>query len=162
MRKSLWIMLAVLLVVIGAPAAHADGVFAITFSGAGAPTVVGSNLLDYNSTSMEFTTPTLTINFDGQTFSLVNQGFTDISPTDVFSWAGVGGGGFGISPSGTKARIYSGSVPGDFTDVVQFGDVTFTAQTPVPEPSSVALMLLGVGLVFVMRKRIGHGLPQAS
>jgi len=31
-----------------------------------------------------------------------------------------------------------------------------------PEPSSVALMLLGVGLVFVMRKRIGQGLPQAS
>ena len=31
-----------------------------------------------------------------------------------------------------------------------------------PEPSSVALMLLGVGLVFVMRKRIGQHLPQAS
>ena len=33
--------------------------------------------------------------------------------------------------------------------------------TPAPEPSSVALMLLGVGLVFVMRKRIGQRLPQA-
>jgi len=28
-----------------------------------------------------------------------------------------------------------------------------------PEPSSVALMLLGIGLVFVMRKRIGRRLP---
>ena len=31
-----------------------------------------------------------------------------------------------------------------------------------PEPSSVALMLLGVGLVFAMRKRTGQRLPQAS
>jgi len=29
----------------------------------------------------------------------------------------------------------------------------------VPEPSSLALMLLGVGLLFVMRKRIGQRLP---
>jgi len=39
------------------------------------------------------------------------------------------------------------------------GGVCFTS---VPEPSSVALMLLGVGAVFVMRKRRGQGLPQAS
>jgi len=31
-----------------------------------------------------------------------------------------------------------------------------------PEPSSVAFMLLGIGLVFVMRKRIGRRLPKAS
>ena len=37
-----------------------------------------------------------------------------------------------------------------------------TAAVAAPEPSSIALMLLGVGLVFVMRKRIGQGLPQAS
>jgi hypothetical protein len=36
------------------------------------------------------------------------------------------------------------------------------AAVAAPEPSSVALMLLGVGLVFVMRKRIGQRLPQAS
>jgi len=36
------------------------------------------------------------------------------------------------------------------------------AAVTAPEPSSYALMLLGVGLVFVMRKRIGQGLPQAS
>ena len=37
-----------------------------------------------------------------------------------------------------------------------------TPAVAAPEPSSVALMLLGVGLVFVMRKRIGQCLPQAS
>jgi len=31
-----------------------------------------------------------------------------------------------------------------------------------PEPSSVAFMLPGIGLVFVMRKRIGRRLPKAS
>jgi PEP-CTERM motif-containing protein len=42
-------------------------------------------------------------------------------------------------------------------------EYTFTpASATVPEPSSIALMLLGVGLLFVMRKRIGQGLPQAS
>jgi hypothetical protein len=42
--------------------------------------------------------------------------------------------------------------------------LTFGALTPVstPEPNSVALMLAGIGLVFVMRKRIGHRRPQAS
>ena len=36
------------------------------------------------------------------------------------------------------------------------------AAVATPEPSSYALMLLGVGLVFVLRKRIGQSLPQAS
>jgi hypothetical protein len=31
-----------------------------------------------------------------------------------------------------------------------------------PEPSSVDLMLLGLGLVFVMRKRTGQGLSRTS
>jgi hypothetical protein len=39
--------------------------------------------------------------------------------------------------------------------------LTFTPVT-APEPSSVTLMLAGVGLVLVMRKRIGRRLPQAS
>jgi len=31
-----------------------------------------------------------------------------------------------------------------------------TDVTTAPEPSSVALMLLGVGILFVARKRMGH------
>jgi hypothetical protein len=40
--------------------------------------------------------------------------------------------------------------------------VTITDVSGVPEPSSLTLMLLGVGLALVMRKRIGQGLSQAS
>jgi hypothetical protein len=39
--------------------------------------------------------------------------------------------------------------------------VSFTI-IPTPEPSSLGLLLFGVGLVFVMRKRISRNLPQAS
>jgi hypothetical protein len=42
------------------------------------------------------------------------------------------------------------------------GTLFFRLRHCPPEPSSVALMLLGVGLVFVMRKRIGQRLPQAG
>ena len=162
MRKSLWIMLAALVVAIGAPRAHADSVYAISFSGDAS--VVGSNLLDYNSTSMEFTTPSLEVMFDGFTITLATTSTSGVSPNDPFTWA-IGGGGCDCFAAITDVSpfvffpIYLGSVP----QAVGFngGSVTFTAVT-APEPSSIALMLLGVGLVFVMRKRIGHGLPQAS
>jgi len=32
--------------------------------------------------------------------------------------------------------------------------------TPTPEPATGGLRLLGIGLVFVIRNRIGQGLPQ--
>jgi hypothetical protein len=41
------------------------------------------------------------------------------------------------------------------------GVLTFTP-VATPEPSSLVLMLAGVGLVFVMRKPIGQRLPQVS
>jgi PEP-CTERM motif len=162
MRKTLWIMLAVLLVAIAAPAVHADGVYAITFNGPGAPTVVGSDLLDYNSTLKEFTTPSLEIMFDGLTVTLDNQNFAGAFPTDRFSWGGpFVDGNFDISETLLGENIYSGALPSSaaFDD----GSVTLTAQTvPAPEPSSVALMLLGVGLVFGMQKRNPRGHQLAS
>ena len=53
----------------------------------------------------------------------------------------------------------------DFTHNADgFGSVTYGTPAPVttPEPSSLALILLGLGALLVMRKRIGQGLPQAS
>jgi hypothetical protein len=164
MRKSLWIMLAVMVVAVAAPAVRADGVFAITFSGTGAPTVVGSNLLDYNSTLGQFTTPTLEILFDGMDIILDNA-FQNVDPSDpFFVWLGPNFDGTieVIDQCCKPARfLFSGKTTSIMPQLA--GSVTLTEQTvPTPEPSSYALMLLGVGLVFVMRKRIGQSLPQAS
>jgi PEP-CTERM motif len=163
MRKSLWIILAVMVVAVAAPAVRADGVFAITFSGTGAPTVVGSNLLDYNSTLGQFTTPTLEILFDGMDIILDNA-FENVAPSDPFEWLGPNfDGTIEVIDECCKPAhvLFSGKITSSIPQLGGF--VTLTEQTvPTPEPSSYALMLLGVGLVFVMRKRIGQSLPQAS
>jgi hypothetical protein len=64
---------------------------------------------------------------------------------------------FYIDPSGGALSCPNCTATG----LVGSGPLTFAA-VAAPEPSSVALMLLGVGLVFVMRKHIGQRLPQAS
>ena len=59
----------------------------------------------------------------------------------------------------TRDVTYSGDA-----NKVGIGPLTETVAAAVaaPEPSSVALMLLGIGLLFAMRKRVSAGLPQAS
>jgi hypothetical protein len=42
------------------------------------------------------------------------------------------------------------------------GDLTFNLVTATPEPSSLALVLLGMTVVPLMRKRKGQGLPKTS
>jgi hypothetical protein len=149
MRKSLWLMLAVMVVAVSAPNAHADTVYAIAFSGPGAPTVVGSDLLDYNSTLFEFTAPTtLEIMFDGQDITLANSltGFT--TPGDTIEWF-TEAGNFYIYDT-FSGVLFAGPDTGSFGA----GSVMLAAQTP--EPSSVALMLLGASLV-LLRKRNSRG-----
>jgi PEP-CTERM motif len=161
MRKSSWIMVAVMVVAVSAPNAHADSVYAITFNGTGAPTVVGSNLLDFDTTTKEFTTPTLEIMFDGVDITLDLQFAPGVSPTDALFWAGpFSGGNFDVIDVPLDTPIYRGFLSAS----EPFGNdtATLTPFVVTPEPSSVALMLLGVGLVFMMRKRIGQGLPQAN
>jgi hypothetical protein len=72
-----------------------------------------------------------------------------------------------FSNGATSAPFPGGSLlaPGTYTTNFIGTDATLTvniAQTGVPEPSSLALMLSRVGLVFAMRKRIGKGLSQAQ
>ncbi len=47
-------------------------------------------------------------------------------------------------------------------DLIGLGNILYGAggPSPVPEPSTVGLMLLGIGLVFLMRNRVGQGLRQ--
>ncbi len=160
MRKSLWIMLA-LLVVIGAPAAHADS-FAVTFTGtvgvAPAPTAL----------DVTFPSPTLDITWQGVAFALTLP--SSSLSTDSYIWNSsvfcpipiTCTAQIGIIDQTNFSFTSSSSPVPSFSFPIGAGNLTFTPVTTAPEPSSVALMLLGVGLVFVMRKRIGQGVPQAN
>jgi hypothetical protein len=165
MRNSLWIILTVLLVVIGAPNAHADGgIYTISFTGSDAPTVVGSDLLFFNSTLNEFTTPSSEIDFFGNDITL---DATLLAPTDPLTNRYVWGAdqfAFEVSDFTSGLNLYQGSAANtgcEFADEFECeGGVVLTAQTP--EPAAGVLMLLGVGMAFLLRKRMAQGLPQAT
>jgi probable HAF family extracellular repeat protein len=58
----------------------------------------------------------------------------------------------------------SSALVGFYVDTVGNTDGFVATATPVatPEPATGALIPLGLGIVFLMRKRIGQRLPQAS
>ena len=114
---------------------------------------------------------TVTVTWDSNVFPLTWDSnvfpFLDNPNDDTFSWEGNVG---DVFPGNIVFRINNvsknltvahgndcGSCTPTFTDM---GVLTFTP-VATPEPSSVALMLAGVGLVFAMRKR-SSGLQQAS
>jgi PEP-CTERM motif-containing protein len=166
MRKLLWIVLAAIIVGIGASNAHANTLYTPTFT----CTQVGGCTSVPTAPDVSFPSPTI-INetWDG----FFNFGGGNIlpspsSPTDTFTWTnsvttcvGCGLNGETIEIAGfsvVDATINVNSL--DAIDgvtgplVSDSGTLTFTpVATATPEPSSVALMLAGVGLVFVMRRR---------
>jgi hypothetical protein len=153
---------------VGVPAARADAVYAISFTGADAPTVVGSDLITYNSTLEEFTTPSIEINILGSDSTLTALGGTGVDPTtDSFVWGANAIEGVDVSDTGSQP-LYGSTAEisgiaagcGDGPGYYCLGDVTLTAQTP--EPLEGVLTLLGIGMVFVMRKRIANGLPTVA
>ncbi|MFY9730537.1 MAG: PEP-CTERM sorting domain-containing protein [Candidatus Acidiferrales bacterium] len=170
MRKSLWIILAVLLVAIGAPVSHADTSTDYTLSFIltdGSPNAASGGTVIFDNTTGLFTT--FLVNWDGVVFDFSG----DSLPTSA-SWIACASsaGAACPSPASVPDAFYFcelsgclGQSPaaGTYTDpgAVAAGSYALTV-VPTPEPSSVALMLLGVGLVFVMRKRIGQRLPQTS
>jgi hypothetical protein len=192
MRKSLWIMLAVMVVAVGAPHAHADTVTSFTVSGDATNDSGGSLGSCADSATCSFS-GTLAVDVTSGTVTAVDITFPGLAP---FTFAGLGfstsivgtsNWALGVSNSTTDGLFLQFTTtmsPGslvDFTGGTIFGlDVDgplngttgelFTnlsgsiapATTAAPEPGSLALMLLGVGLVFLMRKRIGQRLPQAS
>lgn len=168
MRKSLWIVLAVMVVAVGAPSAHADSSSLTLISS-------GSGIYDYG-----ITVP------GGQDISfLQNQTITLTGLSDVTGASVSGallGDSFAVSSfTSTSVTFVQTGIAG-FSGAITFGDFLVDSTAPLgtvnwsmetqsgtlsgtvggpvataPEPSSAALMLLGVGLVFVMRKRNSRG-----
>ena len=154
MRKSLWIIPIVLVLAIGAPIAHADS-FEPFFTTMGC---VGVCALP-TASDVVFPAPTtMDVTFDGVS-AAVSIPYGDGS-TDNYVW-------FASVVGSSLNFLLIDTVGPGFPDGCQgytgCGTLGFApVSTSMPEPSSVALMLLGVGLVLVMRKRIGQRLPQAS
>jgi hypothetical protein len=173
MRETLWVVSVLfLLMTIGAPNAHADSITngTINFTvSSGSPAPTGS--FSFDNTTNAFTS--VEVEWDGGGF-LFSPLFGIVVPptTTSGSWSAAGPSVtfnqfgpaiFALFIGPTTLSTFSPSAFTDFTDPNAIAGGTFTlTSVATPEPSSVALMLLGVGLVFVMRKRIGRGLPQAS
>jgi len=180
MRKSLWIILTLLLVAISAPNALADGfsdgTITFTVSSLG-PTPTGSFVLD--TTTDELTS--LTVNWDGAVFNFESVTFpvpfSFLEANDTWCASSVEGGALGAQCEANFSPIFelgittpvplfaSVPTPDVFTERFITSDgnyaVTEIAVT-TPEPGPLSLTLLGIGLVLVLRKRIGRGVQQAT
>jgi hypothetical protein len=182
MRKSLWVMLALLFLAIGPPAARAnDSVVTLDVSGTMSPVFTsdaraGSFTPNFTTTGctgscllavaadVTFPSPTIMVaDFGGvQLPTLIPSGN---APGDLYTWDAT------YLPSINVAFFELFDVTQGFPPITCTGMITPTLDqscgtltfTPVvtPEPNSGVLWVLAVGLMFVMRKRI-WSLPQAS
>jgi hypothetical protein len=191
MRRTLLISLTVLLMAIGAPTLKAD-VVTLDVSATLTPAVgggscsisgctLGGNIVIDNSLPgpNPFAIKSVDVTISGESplvgpftgsFSLgIVSGLTSIGLVDSsfdslfldfptptpFSLFGYDGGPL-------DAGTLSSPGPG-FSSVTLWTLSTGTlTPVPAPEPSSIALMLAGIGCLLVMRKRIAQGLPIAS
>ena len=161
MRKTIWMILALLLGAIVAPRVRADSV---TFTctpdcpvGVAVPT----------APNVTFPSPALVISFDNQTLDLTLPS-QDLD-TDTYTWF-TSNNLFIISDTNqvfdlgaNVADDSGGNVVGDAVVEDMGGTLTFTSSAvPSPEPGTITLMLVGMGLVLLMRKRFARGLPRAA
>jgi hypothetical protein len=157
MRKSLWIMLAVLFVAIGAPSAQADAIGLGDIPGGTVILGSGGKLTD-GATLSGGMSPTGTITFVlyDPSNSVVDTETVPVNGDGTYSTL------VGYGPTVAGTYFWSASYSGDSNNGGLQVSGTESVISTVPEPSTVALMLLGVGILFVMRKRISQGLPQAT
>jgi hypothetical protein len=164
MRKSLWIIPALLLVaVIAVPQAQAD-MYSVAFVG-GTTTPVDPTIAVNGSGQITF----LNVTDDGYQFSF-NAPFGAIG--DDFSWQLflasctnacsyvqenleiIDGGEYEFV---TSQNLFGGPIISD-GGTIQFTDTSIIT----PEPATGVLMLIGVALAVVMRKRLAPKLPVAT
>jgi PEP-CTERM motif-containing protein len=161
MRKPLWII-PLLFAGLGAPSARAD-TFNATFI------CIGACVSTPTALDVTFPSPTtMTVTWDTFTFPInllsgdapFDSYIWSTSPTTVPGTSTLASFFFVEDTSTTLANGVFLPNP-NAQAITDNGTLTFSA---VPEPSSLALMLLGlgVGLVFVMGKRKGQGLTPAT
>lgn len=170
MRRSLWILLAVLVVAIGAPVANADSIFDVNGSAPDGSIITGTFTIDttlgvITAADVIFGAPASTTQTNviaqGQGLKIAGQyGGTIRNASNTIDMQ------FSLVDGGTLVGYAGGTGVGnlfDLTTNTPFDIGTTYTLTPVPEPGSLALMLSGlVALVLAMRKSQGQGLHQAS
>jgi hypothetical protein len=179
MRKTTWII-ALLFAASFAQPVFADGVYIITFTTSGTPDAFGS----FTYTAGVFSG--FDVTWNGSTFDFTAAANDEATTTIVGCsspgfFAYLSSAGCGESPSWGADALEPVTVFG-FDATPAIGDCCAVAGPPgvgristsvdgsftiapamaTPEPSSLALMLAGAVFLFVMRKHIGRGLPQAS
>jgi hypothetical protein len=140
-----------------APNAHADS-FTPVFN------TVGCTGTCHLPTAPDVTFPaptTMKVTFDGRNW--VEAILAGQLPGDSYTWfAHASGADLTFALVESPATSCSGFSIVDLFSL-SCGQLTFApVATATPEPSSLALMLSGVGLVFAMRKRWTAGLQRAS
>jgi hypothetical protein len=173
MMKSSWIIFAVLFAAISAPKAHADTFTYSYFSGELGCGTNPATCAVYSWTTLPIaavTSETTLPATDLTAFSLTGTLAGCTLSAVTLDLAGAGDQGFtstncgsGSNPDGFPVADYS--TPGIYSFLsvtVGVNDSLVVTAIPSPEPSTVFLMLLGLGLAFVMRKHIGQGHPQAA
>jgi hypothetical protein len=177
MRKAMWVTLALVLAVAAslAPCARAD---TATF------TCTGDN--DDGSSSPPFygpcfeaapTAPNVTFSSSGTTLEISWYTAANPSPIAVtlpgtwidsqsYSWLASNMGFFIYNNSIISFAAYASPINTNLPSgegISEFGTLTFSPTTAAaPEPGTTTLMLTGIALMLVMRKRVVRGLQQIT
>jgi hypothetical protein len=163
MKKSVWLVLALLALAVFTPAAHAD-TYTYTFAGAGEYSGTDFTLVDtagplgFSTTANDigFVTTSTDLVFFGSDYGPIIQiNLYNLSGTAYLWVYGVPSGPFGNAFGGSLTNLTDLSVDGTYSFE---GDGTFTisstpSTTVAPEPGSIALVLAGAGLLGLLAVR---------
>jgi hypothetical protein len=181
MPRTMWVILAVLLVTVVAPCARAD---TVTFTCTGDNNVENPAPPPFQGPCVEATPIAPDVTFPNPTLEISWYTAGNPSPIDItlpitsdtpanYTWLASNSSFFVFTATGSPVASAAADttlpadapLPNGTTGLSEFGTLTFapgSGSVAVPEPGTSALMLLGIGLVLMMRKRLARGVQQAS